>query len=140
LQAALLGAIAKVDKESIVQEINDTVQSKNKAVIYTYSLSPFSSEAVNILQGSGYEFTQIELGAEWFLLGAKESVTRVALSEYVEGGATSLPKIFVGGECIGGCSELAQLAKSGELEALLKKARVPKVGGATKKGAFAFLK
>jgi len=137
LQAAALGAISKVDKESVRAEIEQT-KNKNKAVIYTYSLSPFSSEAVNILEGSGCEFTQIELGAEWFLLGGKESVTRVALSEYVEGGATSLPKIFIGGECIGGCSEISQLAESGELESLLKKARVSKKGAAKKSASFAF--
>jgi glutaredoxin len=50
----------------------------------------------------------------------------LALSEEVEGGATSLPKIFIGGQCIGGCSELAELASSGELDAVLSKARVPK--------------
>merc|ERR1712127_740057 len=133
---AALGAISKVDKETVIAEINDA-KTKNKALIYTYGLSPFSSEAVNILENSDYEFTDIELGAEWFLLGGKNSVARVALSEQVEGGATSLPKIFIGGKCIGGCSELSQLAENGELESLLSSARVPKKGGA-KKAAFSF--
>ena len=127
LQASVLGGISKVDKDSIVEEIKDN-KTKNKALIYTYGLSPFSSEAVNILEGTGFDYTQIELGAEWFLLGGKESVTRVALSEEVDNGATSLPKVFIGGKCIGGCDELSELAKSGELESLLKKSRVPKKG------------
>ncbi len=135
LQAAALGAIAKVDKQSVIDEINDT-KTKNKAVIYTYGLSPFSSEAVNILEGTGYEYKQIELGAEWFLLGGKESVTRVALADEIESGATSLPKIFIGGQCIGGCSELADLAESGELDAVLAKAKTPKKG--QQKKAFSF--
>ena len=137
LQAAALGALSKVDKESVVQEINEK-KTKNKALIYTYGLSPFSSEAVKILEGTGYEFTEIELGAEWFLLGGEGSVTRVALSEEADDGATSLPKVFIGGKCIGGCSALSDLAESGELETLLAKAKVPKVGGAEKKGPFSF--
>lgn len=137
IQAAVLGAIFKIDKEEVVAEIND-LKTKNKALIYTYGLSPFSSEAVNILEGTDYQFTKIELGAEWFLLGGKASVTRVALSEQVENGATSLPKIFIGGSCIGGCSELADLKASGELESLLKKAKASKNGQAEKKPAFSF--
>lgn len=138
LQAAVLGAISKVDKETVIQEINGT-KTQNKALIYTYGLSPFSAEAVKILEGTGYEFTKIELGAEWFLLGGKESVARVALSEMVDDGATSLPKIFIGGQCIGGCSALSELSESGELETLLAKAKVPKIGGAeNKKGLFSF--
>ena len=137
LQAAALGAISKVDKEDVVAEINE-LKKKNKALIYTYGLSPFSVEARNILEGTDYQFTEVELGAEWFALGGKESVTRVALSEEVENGATSLPKIFIGGQCIGGCSELAELYENGELETILSKAKVPKKGAAAKKGPFSF--
>ena len=137
LQAATLGAISKIDKAEVQSEIS-TLKTQNKALIYTYGLSPFSVEARNILDGTDYDFTEIELGKEWFLLGGKESVTRIALSEEVEGGATSLPKVFIGGECIGGCSELAAMKESGELEERLKKAKVPKKGEAAKKGAFSF--
>jgi glutaredoxin 3 len=137
IQAAALGAIGNVDKDEIVAEINN-LKTKNKALMYTYGLSPFSVEARAILDATGYEFLEVELGPEWFLLGGKESVTRIALSEEVEGGATSLPKIFIGGKCIGGCSELSELAKSGELETSLAKAKVPKKGGAAKKPAFSF--
>jgi len=83
------------------------LKNENDVLIYTYGLSPFSSEAVSILEATGCEYTNIELGKEWFLLGGEGSETRVALSKEVDGGATSLPKIFIGGECIGGCAELA---------------------------------
>jgi len=136
IQAAALGGISKVDKDEVISEIND-LKKKNKALIYTYGLSPFSVEARNILESTDFEFTEVELGKEWFLLGGKESVTRVALSEEVEGGATSLPKIFIGGKCIGGCNELAELAKSGELASVLLDAKVPKKGS-TGKSPFSF--
>jgi len=135
LQAAVLGAVSKVDREAVVQEIKES-KAKNKALIYTYGLSPFSTEAIKILEGTGYQFTKIELGGEWFLLGGEESVTRVALSEEVDDGATSLPKIFIGGKCIGGCSALSELSESGELDVLLAESKVPKIG--EKKSSFSF--
>jgi len=119
LQAALLGAIFKVDKELVAQEI-ESLKNENNVLIYTYALSPFSTEALSMLDKSGYEYTNIELGAEWFALGGKGSETRVALAKEVKNGATSLPKIFIGGECIGGCAELANLVESGELEEKMK--------------------
>ena len=125
LQATLLGG--SVDKETVLKEIEAEVTSK-PIVIYTYSLSPFSTEALAILDNTGYEYKQIELGAEWFLLGGKDSVKRLLLSEKLESGATSLPKVFVNGKCLGGCAELAQAVETGTFEALMaaKKAIQPK--------------
>merc|ERR1712177_7154 len=123
--------------DDIIAEINEK-KSKNKVLMYTYGLSPFSTEARNILEDTGYKFEEVELGGEWFLLGGRESVTRVALSEEVDGGATSLPKIFIGGECIGGCDELTQLSESGELDTMLSNAKVPKNGQPAQKGPFSF--
>ena len=123
LQASALASPEVTDK-AIAEIKND--KKANKALVYTYGLSPFSNEAVKILDSTGYQFTIKELGAEWFLLGAKESAIRVALAGEVESGATSLPKIFIGGKCIGGCNELVQLSQSGELDSLLAKAKVPK--------------
>ena len=130
LQAAVLGAISNVDKEAVAGDI-DVLKSQNKVLIYTYGLSPFSTEALSILEASGYEYTNVELGKEWFLLGGEASETRVALSKLVDSGATSLPKIFIGGECIGGCAELAALVDNGELDSKMKLAKVSnkKMGG-----------
>lgn len=125
LQAAVLGA--NVDETIVSSEI-EALTKKNKVLIYTYGLSPFSSEAVALLDASGFEYTKIELGAEWFLLGPEASVKRVALSKMVENGATSLPKVFIGGKCIGGCSELATLTDNGELSLLMSQAKVSKKG------------
>ena len=136
-QAAALGALTNVDKDAVAQEVAATIQ-QNKVLIYTYALSPFSTEAVALLEASGYDFTKIELGAEWFALGGKGSETRVLLSQQVDNGATSLPKIFVGGKCIGGCAELAELVETGELEAVMKQGGVSKKGAAKKAGGISF--
>lgn len=113
VQASLLGG--SVDPADVAKEIAAEVESK-PIVIYTYSLSPFSAEALAILDSTGYEYEKIELGAEWFLLGGKNSVKRVLLSESLESGATSLPKVFVKGRCIGGCVELAEAVETGAFD------------------------
>lgn len=134
LQAAVLGAVGDVDKDAVASDI-DALKSENDVLIYTYGLSPFSSEALSMLDAAGCDYKNVELGKEWFLLGGEGSETRVALSREVEGGATSLPKIFIGGECIGGCAELANLVESGELDERLKAAK-SKAGGPAKPNFF----
>jgi glutaredoxin-related protein len=128
-QASFLGS--EVDEPDVAQEVAAEVRS-NSIVIYTYGLSPFSTEAVRLLENTGYGFRKIEMGAEWFLLNGKDSVKRVLLSKFVDDGSTSLPKIFVQGKCIGGCAELAEIVESGKLEMLLN-------SGKTKIKAFSFL-
>ena len=97
LQAALLGSLGKVDREEVKSELE--ALKKKPCVIYTYGLSPFSSEAVSLLEKSGANFEKRELGAEWFLLGPRASVIRGELLELT--GQSSLPHIFIGGEHIG---------------------------------------
>merc|ERR1712194_708716 len=63
LQAAALGAIGNVDKEAVAADIAN-LKAENKVLIYTYGLSPFSSEAVSMLDATGCEYTNIELGKE----------------------------------------------------------------------------
>jgi len=128
LQAAALGGIAKVSADDVVAEI-EAQKQQSPCLIYTYKLSPFSSEALALLEASGYQYTNIELGLEWFTLGGRASQTRVALAGMCENGATSLPKIFIGGKSIGGASgfsALASLVDDGKLEPMLKAAGVPK--------------
>ncbi|KAL3777158.1 hypothetical protein ACHAW5_000145 [Stephanodiscus triporus] len=130
MQAAALGALTNVDGDAVASKI-EHMKNANDVLIYTYGLSPFSAEALSMLDayiGRG-EYVNVELGKGWFLLGGEGSETRVALSREVEGGATSLPKIFIGGVCIGGCAELADLAESGELVEMVKRAKVARKGG-----------
>ena len=61
LQAAALGRIGGVDSEDVKQEIADDI--KAPCVIYTYGLSPFSTEAVALLEAKGANFEVKELGS-----------------------------------------------------------------------------
>merc|ERR1712071_497702 len=130
LQAGLLVSISKiiggsVDPEEIRAETLKKITG-NKAVMYTYGLSPFSTEAKNILEA--YDVEVIELGAEWFLLGPEASERRIVLAENSENDQTSLPHLFVKGESLGGLSTggrknegILGLVESGELDKVLKK-------------------
>merc|ERR1712194_821646 len=118
IQASVLGA--NVDQLEVSQEIATEVKS-SPVVVYTYGLSPFSVEATAILDATGCDYNKIEVGPEWFLLNGKDSVKRVLLSKFVDNGATSLPKVFVNGERIGGCAELAECMSNGKFDELTKK-------------------
>ena len=126
LQAAAFN-LGSYDKDEITAEIAQ-ISARAPVVILTYGLSPFSTEAVGVLESTGAKFEKVELGPEWFLLGGKGSAIRNELG--VMYGQTSLPHIFVGGEWIGGLYSggpsgggLAGLMKSGELDAMLQKAK-----------------
>ena len=97
LQAAVLGTLGKVDKNEVKSEL--TALQKEPCVIYTYGLSPFSTEAIALLEKSEAKFEIRELGLEWFLLNPRASVLRAELLELT--GQSSLPHIFIGGEHIG---------------------------------------
>lgn len=128
VQAAVLGGIAGVSDADVEEEIN-AAKDANPVLIYTYGLSPFSTEALALLDSTGYAYTKVELGLEWFALGGRGSRTRTVLGSMVENGATSLPKIFIGGAPLGGASgysALAEAAESGELDELLQKSKAQK--------------
>mmetsp|Transcript_27580 Transcript_27580/g.58283 ORF Transcript_27580/g.58283 Transcript_27580/m.58283 type:complete len:527 (+) Transcript_27580:172-1752(+) len=124
LQAQLLGA-EDADYAAAKKEIEDTI-SKNKIVIYTYGLSPFSTETRAVLDEIGADYEDVEVGLEWFLLGKEKSTLRAELLEMT--GQSSLPHVFINGEHVGGLFTgssdgkypgLAGLKESGELQKML---------------------
>ena len=126
LQSQLLGA-EDLDLEGAQKEIESLI-SDNNVVVFTFGLSPFSGEALALLDEAGADYQKVELGPEWFLLDKKQSAMRYEL--LVRTGQSSLPHIFINGQHIGGLfsgpsSEapgIAALKESGQLDALLQKA------------------
>lgn len=128
LQARLLGA-EEADLAAARKEIEATIAS-SRVVIYTYGLSPFSAEAIAVLDEiGGVDYRRVELGPEWFLLDKRQSAIRAALLEMT--GQSSLPHIFIDGGHIGGLFTgppkdgssphgLAGLKESGELQKMLQ--------------------
>mmetsp|Transcript_5945 Transcript_5945/g.17151 ORF Transcript_5945/g.17151 Transcript_5945/m.17151 type:complete len:643 (-) Transcript_5945:154-2082(-) len=107
-------AAAKERVESII--------SSNEIAVFTYGLSPFSSEAIAVLDEANAVYERVEAGLEWFLLDKEGSALRAALLDMT--GQSSLPHVFVDGEHVGGLftgpndetrGGLAGLKESGEL-------------------------
>lgn len=124
LQAAVTN-LGSYDEAEVQTEISQTIRSA-PVVIYTYGLSPFSTEALAVLESTGCKFENIQLGAEWFALGAKGSATRVELRKMY--GQGSLPHIFIGGKWVGGLRTgadggLAGLVERDELVPMLRASR-----------------
>jgi glutaredoxin 3 len=100
--------------------------TKSPVVLYSYTLSPFCTEAKNILRDAGAKVKVIELGDEWVpgLLPAEGAAVRAELGAMT--GQTSMPHVFIGGSSIGGLATgtpgLKSLLKSGELRQRLSDA------------------
>ncbi|KAL9185461.1 hypothetical protein ACHAXT_003238 [Thalassiosira profunda] len=124
LQAQLLGA-EDADYAAAKKKIEETI-AKDKVVVYTYSLSPFSSETLAVLDEVDADYENVELGLEWFLLDKEKSTIRTELLEMT--GQSSLPHVFINGEHVGGLFTgsadgkwpgLAGLKESGELQKMI---------------------
>lgn len=93
-------------------------------VVYTYGLSPFSTEALAFLDATGAEYKKVEVGPEWFLLGPTASCLRAELLKRT--GQSSLPHVYIGGKSVGGLYSgapgLVELQKTGGLVPMLKEA------------------
>jgi len=126
LQAELFG-VSDAERAAARATIEQTIASHG-AVIYTYALSPFSSDAVELLEAVGAKVHVEQVGQEWFLLGKEGSAIRSELLERT--GQSSLPHAFIGGQHVGGLFSgptaaapgLAALLEAGELQERLKAA------------------
>ena len=113
------------DKAAVREQIRKDVGS-NPVVVYSYTLSPFCTEAKALLAEQGAKVKVIELGDEWVpgLLPAEGAAVRAELGEMT--GQTSMPHVFIGGTSIGGLATgtpgLKALLKDGSLRGKLKEA------------------
>ena len=93
-------------------------------VLYTYGLSPFSTEALAFLDATGAKYKKVEVGLEWFLLGPTASCLRAELLKRT--GQSSLPHVYIGGKSVGGLYSgtpgLVELQKTGGLVPMLEQA------------------
>ena len=78
--------------------------------LYTTMFCPYCVRARALLERKGAAFTEIDI--------IEEPARRAEMIRRA-GGRTSVPQIFINGEHIGGSDELADLERSGKLDALL---------------------
>lgn len=113
------------DRASVQARIDSETNSA-PVVVYSYGLSPFCTQAVDLLKSVGAKTKVVELGAEWLpgMLPADGAAVRAELGELT--GRTSMPSIWIGGSCIGGLFDgspgLVPLLESGKLMKRLEEA------------------
>jgi len=96
----------------LVEEVQAAV-ANNDVVVVGMAQNPHPREAKALLKARDIPFVYLEYGS--YLKGWRR---RNALKMWT--GWPTFPMVFVRGTLVGGASQLASLAESGELDALLK--------------------
>jgi glutaredoxin len=99
----------------------DSIVQSSPCVVFSWTMSPFSKKAKQILDQIGAQYKVVELNEPW----KDGNMLRAALGRRV--GRTSVPAVFIGGNYIGGCDDgpspecpgLMKLAIQGKLRPLL---------------------
>uniref|UniRef100_A0A7S2UYR5 VOC domain-containing protein n=1 Tax=Fibrocapsa japonica TaxID=94617 RepID=A0A7S2UYR5_9STRA len=104
------------DKKTMKEKL-EKMTKKSPVVIFSQTSCPFCKKAKDLLTDLGASYETVEVDT----LGTEGMALRVELAELT--GESSVPRIFVGGKCVGGFSDgLEELADSGKLEGMLKEA------------------
>jgi glutaredoxin 3 len=81
-----------------------------KVVLYTTRFCPYCAMAKRLFSEKGVGFEEIDVGGNPGLRAAMTSKAN---------GRRTVPQIWIGDVHVGGCSELYELERKGELDALL---------------------
>ncbi|HVV64929.1 MAG TPA: glutaredoxin 3 [Rhizomicrobium sp.] len=82
----------------------------SKVRIYTTPICPYCVRAKSLLKKKGADFEEIDVFMDGQARSEMESVSH---------GRRTVPQIFIGDRHIGGCDELYELDRAGELDHLL---------------------
>jgi glutaredoxin 3 len=80
-----------------------------RVVVYTTRSCPYCIRAVRLLESKRIAFEQVDVTAD--------TATRRWLAETT--GRHTVPQVFINGTPIGGCDDLVDLDRSGQLDRLL---------------------
>lgn len=109
------------NEEEAKNEIDAFIE-ENPVAMFSFSTCPFCRRAKDFFEEKGIPYKALELDE---LDGNKGNEIRAILGKKTR--RTSVPSIFIGTNYIGGCNDgpgLLPLASSGELDLLLKEAKV----------------
>lgn len=82
--------------------------SQPSITVYTRPWCGYCRRAKQLLQAKGLAFTEIDIGDD----------ERLREAVLARSGSSTVPQIFIGEQSIGGCDELHELERSGELDRL----------------------
>ncbi|OXA63595.1 glutaredoxin [Folsomia candida] len=98
-----------------LQEIRGNLEKmikENKIVVFSKSYCPYALKAKQTLDNLTKNYLVIELNGH-----PQGSEIQEILAQMT--GASTVPRVFVGGVCIGGGDDTVRLYKSGELEKMI---------------------
>lgn len=97
------------------KEFVDLHINANPVVVFSKKVCPYCKDVKEILTDSGIEFVEV-------LLDDLQNMS--AVQDYMKEttGARSVPRVFIGGICIGGCDSTLELFDQGCLIPMVKSA------------------
>jgi cysteine synthase A len=93
--------------------VEETI-SQQPVVMFALEWCEFCWSARKLLRALGVEYTSVDLDSVAFQADDRGGRIRKVLARRL--GVTTIPQLFIGGEHIGGCSELFEAYRSGELQ------------------------
>ena len=101
---------------SAVKEKIDTLLQENKVVVISKSYCPFCKKAKQVL--AKYNIPNEHIA----ILEIESDFSCEEIQKYMQvlTGGRSVPRVFIGGKCIGGGDETMDLHNNGQLASLLK--------------------
>jgi len=106
-----MAATAEMEVNPLLKSKVEEMAALQPIMIFSKSWCPFCTKAKEALKESGIKFACLELDN---LDNAVEAQIQNALLELT--GARSVPRVFIGGKCIGGGDDTVRLAEEGSLK------------------------
>ncbi|WP_394173691.1 cysteine synthase A [Thalassotalea litorea] len=107
----------------MVKEIDDYIHNREqKVVMFALQWCEFCDSVRQALNHYGIEFRSVDLDSVAFAEQDHGGKLRIALRHKT--GWNTFPQIFIGGEFVGGCTDIFDKAKDGSLEAMLDKSNI----------------
>ncbi|XP_075744499.1 uncharacterized protein LOC142803261 [Rhipicephalus microplus] len=91
----------------------DETLDENPVVIFSKSYCPFCKKAKQIFDGLGVSYEAVELDSRKDGTDIQKVLTDMT-------GASTVPRVFVKKECLGGASDLEDMNRNNKLKPLLK--------------------
>lgn len=110
------------------QERIDGLVKENNVMVFSKTSCPYCAQAKAALKADGVEFSTLELDE---LSPVDCSALQDALQDLT--GARTVPRVFIKGQCIGGCDDTLRMQADGTLAEKLGITATPKKGGKIKK-------
>ncbi|XP_018008801.1 glutaredoxin-2, mitochondrial [Hyalella azteca] len=97
--------------EALIKSIQETVNG-NCIVVYEKPSCPYCKMAKKVFTDMGVSYLNIDINKEHNTSEIQDALQHIT-------GARSVPRVFIGGKCIGGGSETQALYASGELQKMI---------------------